>query len=184
MFPKVKNHSFVLSKKISLEECKKLRASKENGDIITFNNIDKSCRIFHRVIYNNIDEGYVTTMGDNNKCLLLDEEKIFYQDIISKNIFHINFYSLFIITVFVVFYSRYLILRIYFSLKPKKRKENRVFLFIFHFFSIFCLDFFLIILLFVFFNSILNLFLIYYSIFFLSWIISTKKVMKNKYSIN
>ena len=42
MFPKITGNSFVINKKISLEECRRLKASPTDGDIIIFHNITKN----------------------------------------------------------------------------------------------------------------------------------------------
>ncbi|WP_145902598.1 hypothetical protein [Candidatus Phytoplasma oryzae] len=115
MFPKITGNSFVINKKISLEECRRLKASPTDGDIIIFHNITKNFYIMHRVIINNPQKEYVTTKGDNNNNILPDEIQIPYQNIINKNIFHLNYFSLLFIILSVYFFLAYLLI---------EKKEN------------------------------------------------------------
>ncbi|KXT29119.1 peptidase S24-like family protein [Candidatus Phytoplasma oryzae] len=101
MYPQIKVGDQVLVKKISKENCHKLRPSTQletkDGDIVIFK-VDpqkfpqfKDKLIIHRVVANNIDQEYITTKGDNNEKVNYFEQKIPYENVLAIKVFQIDY---------------------------------------------------------------------------------------------
>ncbi|MCG3566642.1 MAG: signal peptidase I [Candidatus Phytoplasma australasiaticum] len=100
MLPKMRVDDIVFFTLLDEDKCKLLKTSnpgKLDGDIIIFKADSsefaylKDSFIIHRVVFNNTQEKYVTTKGDNNSFVQKFEEKIPYHNVFYKYSFKIPY---------------------------------------------------------------------------------------------